>query len=102
MARMFAFYKLKPGADVEAFKKHMATVDQPACRKFPGVRRFDVFVLKTTKGSFPFDVAEVIDVDSFDVWEKLCTDPEHQPLIEAWKQYGNETSLAFVQGEGTE
>jgi len=100
---MFPTYKLRPDVDVEAFKKHMATVDQPACRKGRGVRGFDVYVLKPTdKGSVPFDVIEVIDVDSYEDWDRLCTAPEHQPLIEAWKQFGDEQSLAFVHAESTE
>ena len=101
MEQVYAYYRLKDGADRDKFMSHMQSVDVPAMRKLPGVDSFDVYLVEEVPlGEFSFDVIEDIVVDRFETWDKICNAPEHQPFVDQWKEYADADSLVFVRVRG--
>ncbi len=101
MEQVYAYYRLKKGADRDAFLAHMQQVDAPAMRTQPGVERFNVYLVEEEPlGPFGFDVVEDIVVDRFETWDQLCKAPEHQKYIEQWRQWADADSLVFVRTRG--
>ena len=98
MEQVYAYYRLKEGANRDKFMTHMQTVDVPAMRKQPGVDSFNVHLVhEVPLGQFAFDVVEDIVVDRFETWDKICKAPEHQTYIAQWEQYADADSLVFVR-----
>ncbi len=101
MEQVYAFYRLKDGADRDAFLTHMERVDAPAMRTQPGVERFNVYLVEDVPlGQFTYDVVEDIVVDRFETWDRICKAPEHQTYVAQWKQFADADSLVFVRTRG--
>ena len=65
----------------------------------PGVRRYQVLeVTARPKGEAPFDIAENIDVESREAWEKVNGYPEMVPVVEEWLELCDPDSVSVVYG----
>jgi hypothetical protein len=95
--RVFTFYNLNEGVDVEEFKEWSRRVDQPTCARMSSCERFDVYLIGGGTDNMPsFDVVEDIDVESWEAWQRTQESEEFSQIIREWPKYGNAASLMSV------
>jgi len=100
MQRVFVMYKLKDGVSVESYKKWSREVDQKITPKQPGIHRFDVYEIKGGQnGEAPYHIVEVIDVENWEVWQKVLKSEAMNRVTNEWGNYGDESSVVMIYGE---
>ena len=98
--KIFTFYNLKEGVDIEKFKEWSRRVDQPTCNSMPACHKFEVFVIKGESSKKPFYmIAEDIDVESWDAWQDTIQSKEFSRVMEEWPLYGDSESVVSVYCE---
>jgi hypothetical protein len=98
--KVFAFYNIKEGVDIEEFKAWSRRVDQPMTRSLKACKRFDVFAVAGTMPDKPFSmIVEDIDVESWEAWQEGLKSAGFAKVIEEWHRYGDASSLISVRCE---
>jgi len=98
MVHIFMLYKLKPGQE-EAYRKHSRETDQPALRRQPGIRKYNVYEIKGSQGKSPYQIVEDIEVDSWNAWLAHAGSDTGKKLYEMWKKYCDEDAQIIVYGD---
>jgi len=99
MQRIVYLYNLKEGVTLQDYKE-FSDLDQAITVKQPGVLKFDLLKIKgSNKDTAPYQIMEVIDVESFDQWMKVQQSSPIAPLIEGFKKYVDESSVLMVYGD---
>ncbi len=100
MQKVFVMYRLKPGVDIEEYKKWSIGLDQKVTPFEPGVHRFEVYEIEgAEKGQSPYQIVEDIDVESWEQWQKTVNGPGMKEVIETWGKYGDESTLVVIYGK---
>ena len=100
MQRVLIMYNLKPGINIEEYKKWSREVDQTTTPFQPGVWRFEVFEIKgSNKEKAPFQIVEVVEVESYSQWEKAVAGEGMKKVVQDWAKFGDESSLFVVYGD---
>jgi len=100
MKKVFAMYRLKPGVSIEEYKKWSVEVDQKITPFQPGVHRFEAYEIQgAEKGESPYMIVEDIDVDSWEDWQKVIKSDEMKEVMQAWPEYGDESTAVVIYGE---
>jgi hypothetical protein len=98
--KVFVFYNLKEGVDVEKYKEWSRTVDQPACNNLEICHKFEVFLIEGEASGKPFyQVAEDVEVESFEAWQAALQSEEFSHVMEQWPLYGDGDSAIVMYGE---
>ncbi|MGO9643722.1 MAG: EthD family reductase [Candidatus Bathyarchaeia archaeon] len=99
MQKVIVMYRLKPGL-MERYRKWSQEVDQKITPRQPGVKDFQVFEIKgKTKGNVDCQIVEVIDVDSYDDWEKALQSEGMKKVETEFPNYVDMNSLIVVYGD---
>ena len=97
---MFVMYKLKPGANIEDFRKFSREIDHKVTPRQKGVRSFDTFVITgADKGQPPYQIIDVLEVESYDQWLKVSASDAMKPVFEQWNKLADESSVLTIYGE---
>lgn len=88
-------YRLKDGADLDAFARWSAEVDGPRCRQFDACLSFDTFVVPTAAAD-EAQVVEVIGVTSAEAWNEAVAGPGHADVMEAWNAFGDDSTVRVL------
>jgi len=95
--RVFSFYRLNEGVDIDEFMAWSRRVDQPTCQRMESCLSFEVFLVRGEKrGQDFYDVVEDIEVESWQAWQDTLTSPEFEQVSIDWPKYGDESSLLIV------
>ena len=98
--KVFVFYNLKEGVDIDEFKKWSREVDQPTCNKMPACHSFEVFLVKGEMSEKQFPrVVENINVESWDAWQTTLKSDAFSQIMEEWPQFGDAESAITVYCE---
>lgn len=88
---------------MDAYKKWSREVDQKTTPRQPGVKSFQAFEIKGKgAGNVEYQVFEVIDVDSYEAWQKILKSEGMKKIEAEWPNYGDENSQVVVYGEKIE
>jgi len=94
MQKVFVMYRLKPGVKLEDYRKWSVSIDQKVTPFQPGVHSFEVYEIEgADKGESPYQIVEDIDVESWDVWQKVLASDAMKEVIKTWADYGDESTL---------
>jgi hypothetical protein len=100
MQKVFVMYRLKPGVDIEEYRKWSISLDQKVTPFEPGVHRFEVYEIEgAEKGQSPYQIVEDIDVESWEEWQKTMNGEGMKEVIETWGKYGDESTLVMIYGK---
>jgi len=95
--KVFVFYNLKKGVDIEEFKKWSREVDQPTCSKMPACHSFEVFLVKGEKLGRPFQmIVEDIEVESWNAWQDTLKSDAFSKVREEWPLFGDAESSRAI------
>ena len=98
--KIFTFYNLKEGVDIEEFKAWSRRVDQPTCNRMPACHKFEVFIIKGEASDKPFYmIAEDIDVESWNAWQVTLKSEDFSQVMKEWPRYGDPDSAVSVYCE---
>jgi hypothetical protein len=93
-------FKLKPGVSIEAYKKFSREIDQKVISLQPGVKSFEAYEIKgAEKGEAPCQIVEAVEVESWEVWQKVLSNDAMKPVLKEWGKYGDENSVVPIYGE---
>jgi len=99
MQRVIILYNLKPSASIDEFKKWSREVDQKTVPRQKGVRSFEVIAIKGEKKKFSYQIAEIIEVDKYEMWQKALQTEEMKKVVQQWSKWGDESSLITLYGD---
>lgn len=100
MQKVINLYNLKPGANMDEFKKWSREVDQKTVPRQEGVRSFEVIEIKASeKEDFSYQIAEIIDVDRYEMWQKALKTEEMKKVVQQWRKWGDESSVITFYGD---
>ena len=98
--KIFNFFNLKPGVDVEAYKKFSRENNQPLCRQQPECYMFQDYIVKGEANGKPFYmVIEEIEAESFEVWQKKVYSSLFDELNRQWFEFIDKDSLIEIYCE---
>lgn len=97
MITILATYKLKKSTSLKEFIKYSNTQDQPLFNSFNEVKDFSVYIVSGPNKDI--DIFEIINVESWKIWEKLCETEKAKNNSEIWKTLCDEDSLKICYGE---
>jgi hypothetical protein len=95
--KMFFTYRLKPGADLDEYKRWSVEVDQPFCREQSVVHSFDVYVVEAPTG--PNATATIVEemwVDSYEAFVEAAKSPEWKALGQTWRERFADTENSML------
>ncbi len=93
-------YKLKPSVTMKEYKTFSKTLDQVKTPKMPGVKSFKVVEIKgSDKGSLPYQIAEILEVESWGSWQKVMNSPDFQDVVKAFLDLADTNTLVTTYGE---
>ena len=99
MERVFVIYNLKKEVSIEDYKKWSREVDQMITPNQPGVLSFEVFeILGAEQDSAVYQIVECIDVESWDVWQKVLKSEGMKKVVSDWDNYGEGKVLIMMFG----
>jgi beta-galactosidase GanA len=97
--KVFVFYDLSDGVDIEEYKEWSRTVDQPTCNASPICHSIEIYLLESKiEGKSFYRVAESIEVESWDAWEAALKSEDFAKMSEEWPRFGNGDSAVVVTG----
>ena len=97
--KVFVFYNLNEGVDIEEYKEWSRTVDQPTCNESPVCHSIEIYLLECkTDGKSFYKVAESIEVESWEAWDVALKSKEFSKMSEEWPKFGNGESAIVVTG----
>ena len=100
MHKVFVTYNLKPGVDVEDYKRWSRSRDQATTPFVDGVIRFEVYEVRgAEKGQPPYRIVEDIEVESWEAWQKALQGPAMAPIVKEWDQFGDGGSVVMLWAE---
>lgn len=99
MQRVIILYNLKPSASIDEFKKWSREVDQKTVPRQKGVRSFEVITIKSEKKNFSYQIAEIIEVDTYEMWQKALQTEEMKKVVQQWSKWGDESSVITLYGD---
>lgn len=98
--QIFTFYRLQPGADVEAFKEFSRNIDQPACRAKPVCQRFEVYIGANGTGDDPRPIViEDVEATSLQEWDAATSAPDHAQVMAQWRKFADPDPLVTIECE---
>lgn len=99
MQTIINLYNLRPGISIEEFKKWSKEVDQKMVPKQKGVHSFEVIEIKGVENGAKYQVAEIIKVDSNEVWKENLETEEMKAVLEQWDKLCDGASVVSWYGE---
>ena len=99
MPTLIFTYSPKDGVTVDALKKFLDEVDQPATLSLPST--ISARILKVLDADTTFRCIELLEITSFEDWERDTKDPspELQAVLEEWPKFGNMDEMKIYQCE---
>jgi hypothetical protein len=98
--RVFTFYRLNEGVDLDEFMEWSRRVDQPTCSLMDACLSFEVFLVRgEARGQGFYDVVEDIEVESWQAWQDTLTSPAFAQVAQEWPTYGDESSILSIHCE---
>jgi hypothetical protein len=99
MEKFWAMFRLREDVSLTSYCEWAENVDLQITPFEPGVIRFDIWATRAGWGEPPFDVVEEFEVDSFAAWQQeLSTNPRLIPVVKAWDDYGDKSSVLTLIG----
>ena len=98
MHRLFVFYRLKDGVDIDDYLTWSHEVDQPAVRSYGPCHSVKVHpvVREYEHGPDRYDVAEEATVDDYGEWLQILDSAEHKPVADAFAELVDTGSVRFI------
>ena len=87
MPSMVFTYSPKPGISPEKFEQFLREVDQPATLGLPAA--ISSRILRVQTDGAPFAYVEVLEVTSFEEWDRDSKRPEVADVMAKWADYGD-------------
>lgn len=84
-------YSVKQGILFDEFKKFLEQVDQPVTLALPSV--ISSRILRVQGDEMPFQCIEVLEITSFEAWQRDSQLPEVKQVIDQWPEYGEMASV---------
>lgn len=85
--KVFTMHKLKKGVTMEDYKKWSREIDQKITLALAGVRKIEVYeILSLGNETPPFDIVEVIEVESWEASKKIENSEKLKSLIKEWME----------------
>ena len=100
MPTLIFTYRPKPGVPFEEFQRFLEEVDQPATLALPSTIASTIYRIVEPEEEPPsFTYVEVLEVTSFEAWERDSKRPEIQKVIEQWAKYGDVENIKVYHAE---
>lgn len=97
MPTLIFTYSPKEGVPFEELKRFLEEVDQPATLALPSVISSRIF--RVADGKAPFTCLEVLEISSFEEWDRDAKRPEVQEVVALWPRYGNVDEMKVYRCE---
>jgi len=86
MPTLIFTYSPKEGVSFEDFERFLREVDQPATLSLPSATSSRI--LRVTDENAPFACIEILEITSFEEWERDAKRPELKEVGDQWPEYG--------------
>jgi len=84
-------YSPKPGVSFEEFRRFLEEVDQPLTLSLPSTKSSRI--RRVLNEDAPFACIEILEIASFEEWERDSKLPAVQEVLAQWEDYGNLAEL---------
>jgi len=84
-------YSPKPGVSFEEFRRFLEEVDQPLTLSLPSTKSSRI--MRVLNEDAPFACIEILEIASFEEWERDSKLPAVQEVLAQWEDYGNLAEL---------
>lgn len=97
MQTVVVMYKLKRGADIEAYKHWWRTVDRPRHLAL-GCLNYDICQVDKIEGapSPYYDIVEVVDIEDIEEWDRQAGSDIRQQIDKEWLQFGDLSTVVKI------
>jgi hypothetical protein len=97
METLFVLFKLKPGVSMEDYRQFSQRVDQKATTSCPDVFQFRVHEVKVVaRGEQQYQVAEMIDVESYAAWRRFWDGEDMRAVRTEWGKLCDADSMLLL------
>ena len=96
MPTMIFGYSPKPGVSAADFERFVFEVDQPATLALPSA--LSSRILRIEDAGAPFAYLEILEITSFEDWERDSKRPEVQQIVAQWPTYGDMANMKVYKG----
>ena len=90
-------YSPKAGVSFEEFRRFLEEVDQPATLALPSAKSSRILRVQTPDA--PFACIEILEITSFEEWDRDSKRPEVQKVIAQWPNYGDVANIKTYKCE---
>ena len=91
MPTLIFTYSPKPGVAWEEFQRFLEEIDQPVTLSLPSTTSSRI--LQVLNEDAPFACLEILEITSFEEWERDSKKPEVQRVVAMWPDYGDVAEL---------
>ena len=93
-------YNLKKDVTKEQYYNFSQKLDQPKTPTIRGVRSFKPVEIKgSDQDELPYQIVEVIDVESWERWQEIMESSEFKDVVDGWLEVADVDSLVTTYGE---
>ena len=100
MTIVLVAYNLKKDVTKEEYYNFSQKLDQPKTPNIRGVRSFKPVEIKgSDQDELPYQIVEVIDVESWERWQEIMESSEFKDVVDGWLEVADVDSLVTTYGE---
>ena len=88
-------YSPKKGVAFKDFERFLREVDQPVTLSLPSA--LSSRILRVRGENVPFQCIEILEITSFEEWERDSKRPEVKKVVDQWPAYGAVEELRAYQ-----
>jgi len=97
MPTLIFTYSPKKDVAFEDFERFLREVDQPATLSLPST--LSSRILRVQGDVIPFQCIEILEITSFEEWDRDAERPEVKEVVDQWPAYGALDELKVYQCE---
>ena len=86
MPTLIFTYSPKEGVSFEEFERFLREIDQPVTLSLPSTTSSRI--LRVIDDKAPFTCIEILEITSFEEWERDAKSPEVKVVLDQWPAYG--------------
>jgi len=86
MPTLIFTYSPKEGVSFEEFERFLREIDQPATLSLPST--ISSRILRVQGTDAPFQCIEILEITSFEEWDRDAKSPEVKVVLDQWPAYG--------------
>jgi len=97
MPTLIFTYSPKEGVSFEEFERFLREIDQPATLALPST--ISSRILRVQGDNASFQAIEILEITSFEEWDRDAKSPEVKVVLDQWPTYGDMDSVKVYNCE---